>query len=297
LSNVTALTAIPKLPVEITVAKSVPRAALQRPASAAARPRAPIPWKRLLLWSPVALGLIAGIFWDPEPLRRQPDRRVARTTTPAAPERAVFTAPDIPVVLPAIAPEPESEPKPAVQERARVAEPPPERRKLRLTPPEPPRPQLSTDLPAVPQVASAYRSESAQALRFEVAPRLASATLEPPRVSTLRRTVGSIPGFGFLKKKGPKRADFVPARPLRQVRPATPPNITQDIPVRVKLLIDESGAVFDAEILDQDADIQLGRIAVEAARRWRFEPAKQGEVPVESEMVVQFRFGPGIRNL
>ena len=35
----------------------------------------------------------------------------------------------------------------------------------------------------------------------------------------------------------------------------------------------------------------LGRSAVEAAKRWRFEPARVEDRPVASNMVVRFRFG------
>jgi TonB family protein len=62
--------------------------------------------------------------------------------------------------------------------------------------------------------------------------------------------------------------------------------------VSVRVAIDQKGVVREADLLTKGIDGQLGRSAVEAARRWRFEPARDGNGPVASNLVVKFRFGP-----
>ena len=61
--------------------------------------------------------------------------------------------------------------------------------------------------------------------------------------------------------------------------------------VAVRVEIDQKGIVRDADLLTKRVDGDLGRSAVEAAKRWRFEPARQEDRPVESSMVVKFQFG------
>ena len=59
----------------------------------------------------------------------------------------------------------------------------------------------------------------------------------------------------------------------------------------VRVAIDDQGNVWDADLLTKDIDSQLGLSSVEAAKRWRFEPARVDDKPVGSNMVVRFHFG------
>jgi TonB family protein len=108
------------------------------------------------------------------------------------------------------------------------------------------------------------------------------ASIERPRSSPIKKVFGWIPG---LNKK-----EYVPARVVRQVQPRVSAN--EDTQVSVRVAIDQKGVVRDADLLTKGVDGHLGRSAVEAARRWRFEPARDGDGPVASNMVVKFRFGP-----
>jgi protein TonB len=108
------------------------------------------------------------------------------------------------------------------------------------------------------------------------------ASIEAPKSSPMRRVFGWIPG---VSKK-----EYVPPRVLRQVQPRVAAN--QDTQVSVRVAIDQKGVVREADLLTKGIDGQLGRSAVEAARRWRFEPARDGNGPVASNLVVKFRFGP-----
>ena len=108
-----------------------------------------------------------------------------------------------------------------------------------------------------------------------------SATVEKPGSSPFKKVFGwMVPG---------RKKDFVPAKAVRQVQPHVDSNEPTSVAVRVE--IDRKGIVRDADLLTKRVDGHLGRSAVEAAKRWRFEPARQEDRPVESSMVVKFLFG------
>ena len=108
------------------------------------------------------------------------------------------------------------------------------------------------------------------------------ASIERPKSSTMKKVFGWIPGVS--------RKEYVPPRVLRQVQPRVAAH--QETQVSVRVAIDQKGVVRDADLLTKGIDGHLGRSAVEAAKRWRFEPARDGNGPVASNMVVKFRFGP-----
>jgi protein TonB len=108
------------------------------------------------------------------------------------------------------------------------------------------------------------------------------ASIETPKSSPIKKVFGWIPG---VSKK-----EYVPPRVLRQVQPRVA--ASQDTQVSVRVAIDQKGVVREADLMTKGIDRNLGRSAVEAARRWRFEPARDGNGPVASNMVVKFRFGP-----
>jgi TonB family protein len=59
----------------------------------------------------------------------------------------------------------------------------------------------------------------------------------------------------------------------------------------VRVSIDQKGVVQDADLLTKGIDDHLARSVVEAAKRWRFEPARMDDQPVASNLVVRFQFG------
>jgi outer membrane biosynthesis protein TonB len=62
----------------------------------------------------------------------------------------------------------------------------------------------------------------------------------------------------------------------------------------VKVFIGEGGRVASAEIVEfgDPPNFTLANAALAASRNWTFEPARLGELPVSSEMILHFRFGP-----
>ena len=99
-------------------------------------------------------------------------------------------------------------------------------------------------------------------------------------MSPFHKAFGWIPG---LRKKG-----YVPPKAVRQVQPRV---VTKrDTSVAVRVSIDPKGNVRDADLLTRGVDGHLGRSAVEAAKRWRFEPARADDRPIASNMVLRFQF-------
>ena len=90
--------------------------------------------------------------------------------------------------------------------------------------------------------------------------------------------------------------DSSSAEAIRALRPKVPvkikSTITSDNTVEVRVRIDESGRVIGATPVSASGPIatSLVRCAVDAARRWRFRPARQNGKPVRSERVLEFLF-------
>ena len=60
--------------------------------------------------------------------------------------------------------------------------------------------------------------------------------------------------------------------------------------VRVRALVDEEGRVVDVDILFSDVYPEMEKAAIEAAKRCRFKPAKQRDVPVKAHVMIPFVF-------
>jgi TonB family protein len=128
-------------------------------------------------------------------------------------------------------------------------------------------------------------SARAQAPKDEDEVSSVKASAERPSSSVLKKAFGWIPG---VRKK-----DYVPPKVVRQVQPRV--STPQDTSVIVRVSIDTKGVVKGADLLTKGIDNQIGRSTVEAAKRWRFEPARADDRAVASNMVLRFRF-EGTRN-
>jgi TonB family protein len=76
--------------------------------------------------------------------------------------------------------------------------------------------------------------------------------------------------------------------PTHTATPAYPPQALDSGVVMLEVEVDEKGAVADVEILNRTEGFDA--VAVEAARRFRFQPAKDDGRPVRSFAVVVFGF-------
>jgi len=64
--------------------------------------------------------------------------------------------------------------------------------------------------------------------------------------------------------------------------------------VEIKVYIDETGRVTKTEPLSPKESVpnSMVQTSVEAARLWKFKPARKGTQPIPSQMVLQFAFKP-----
>lgn len=118
-------------------------------------------------------------------------------------------------------------------------------------------------------------------------------TAEPAGGSGVGRLIGHIP---FVRRLKNPKEPVVPPRVRREVRPSLTARdqreITSEIPVNVKVYVNESGRVEFAELLGDSEHRNLAAAAVYAARRWEFSPAQKGEEKAPSEVILRFRFAP-----
>ena len=87
---------------------------------------------------------------------------------------------------------------------------------------------------------------------------------------------------------------YVAAVPVRQINPTIPPGLhlmtTEGLSITVRVEIDSGGRVVSADPVDARTPAQrlVAPAAAEAARSWRFEPARRNEQPVPSEALLKF---------
>lgn len=83
----------------------------------------------------------------------------------------------------------------------------------------------------------------------------------------------------------------VPLEAAPPVMPADVPPPTTPVTVLLRLTIDEGGEVSRVEVRES-AGVAFDREAMAAALRWRFQPARRGEVPLEVQADVPVSFVP-----
>jgi TonB family protein len=120
----------------------------------------------------------------------------------------------------------------------------------------------------------------------QIRPPSTFADIEPVRASGFKRAVSAI------FRKGGDEEDFVPARVVRKVNPSLPGSLklAEDTRVSVKVSLDETGRVQGTDLISRNVDARLANAAMDAAKRWRFEPARQQEKKVGSSVILHFRF-------
>jgi hypothetical protein len=121
-----------------------------------------------------------------------------------------------------------------------------------------------------------------------------SVTTEPVKGSLPGRVIGKIP---LLRRVRGSQDGVVPPKPIRRAIPGVPAELQRhvrgEVPVDVKVYVSEAGKVDFAELLSKSTgrERDLAGLAVYAARRWEFEPARSGNRKVPSELILRFRFG------
>jgi protein TonB len=243
-------------------------------------------------WLPKAAGFLAGALCLPA------ITFLGASLWPRTHPQA-HSAPVARVAMPAPA-DTEPEPAPTVPPPD-VREPPPpipaRRAKPRVVhapkPVEPfrPRPRLPVDQPVAiartipPPAAPIDPSVPLAAPPAKLPPLRTSprVSFEPVHESAFHKTLRHI---NVISKLRHHADDFVPARPMKH---QIPQNLAGD--VDLKIHIESNGEVSETELLSRSAPPDMAEIARHAAARWDFEPARRGDKPVPSEMVVHIRVG------
>ena len=91
---------------------------------------------------------------------------------------------------------------------------------------------------------------------------------------------------------GPDRAPVPVSRPAPRY-PREAERVSAGGTVRVRATVAPDGSVERLELASGSGNRHLDRAAMEAVRRWRFQPALRNGQPVSAEMIVPVEFSPG----
>jgi outer membrane biosynthesis protein TonB len=123
-----------------------------------------------------------------------------------------------------------------------------------------------------------------------------------PAVTPVATPTDSTIAVEVSRLESPAETEIIPAKSIREARPAVPANlssmITSEVQVDVRVEIDAMGRVTQARPLASTGPVSAFLVASAraAARLWLFEPARRGSQNVPSEMVLKFRYTPIPRN-
>jgi TonB family protein len=129
--------------------------------------------------------------------------------------------------------------------------------------------------------ASKQAREQARPEESAVAPASAAAAPDVPAPRPAREARGATAGT-------------VPGEVLEQVLPDVPQkaraSIQGSVKLSVQVSVDADGKVVDAQMASPGPSPYFAGLAVNAARRWKFRPARKGDQSVASEWLLQFQF-------
>jgi hypothetical protein len=150
--------------------------------------------------------------------------------------------------------------------------------------------------PSVPAEASGWHSLKAE--RKDISPPTRELTVEAstrPVRGKWGSLFGKIPLVGRLRKQ-PRAVEAAPAyQPRPIVRMSGDQQLTGPVAVAVKVYVNESGGVNDAEVVDYGDDPMsstLANAALAAARNWTFAPSRVDDIPVASQLIIRFYVSP-----
>ena len=117
-----------------------------------------------------------------------------------------------------------------------------------------------------------------------------SVRLQPAPPSFLRQAIEKVPFVRVIRRSKNGDDEFVPAQVVERPLPAIPADLVFDNQTTVECVIhiDRFGHVAKIRVIG--GDDRLAGAATSAVARWRFDPARIREKPVESEMHIEFTF-------
>jgi protein TonB len=160
----------------------------------------------------------------------------------------------------------------------------------------------ANDSPAIaslepPRIEHASGSLTSPPIQERIGVQIATVAVEPVPESAFRRVVQTVPGLRRLQRHRYKAGDhFTPAKPVRQMAPRIPHAIARDLkqetPVDLRVNVEHDGSISHTELASDTRDKRLIGLSMEALKYWRFEPARIGNKPVPSKVLLHFRFRP-----
>ena len=121
-----------------------------------------------------------------------------------------------------------------------------------------------------------------------------SMSYETSRESRVGRVVGKIPLIGRIHRR--HEEDLTPPKPVEIFKPAVPAELGRsfagEVPIDIKVHVGESGKVEDAELVSDvsgGSAARLADLALHAARRSKFSPARLGDRAVPADVVLHYR--------
>lgn len=113
-----------------------------------------------------------------------------------------------------------------------------------------------------------------------------------------RRPISFAINWRSLTNASPSKPDTqvsgsISAQAIRKVQPKYPlaaRNSNASGRVLVRLIIDTGGSVVSAKAIEGPAVFR--QVSEDAARQWKFRPATRDSQAIESEQIIEFRFGP-----
>jgi len=149
-------------------------------------------------------------------------------------------------------------------------------------------------VPDPPTVKPASLEHSREVLKT-IGPDSSPKRADPPFHVTVEPVSGSRRNIPLIGKRL-RRPDYVPPVALRNPGLSIPPNrsLARDVKINVKVYVNPAGKVEYSELVSKvpDTDRDLATLAVFAARRWEFVPARDGDNAVQGEVILHYQFGP-----
>jgi TonB family protein len=93
------------------------------------------------------------------------------------------------------------------------------------------------------------------------------------------------------KERGPS-TDFQPPQIISTVEPSYPANVIAGGTVVLKVTVSSDGEIGDVNVLQEAKGFT--QLAIEAVKKWKFEPAKLNGKPVAASIPVAFTFSQPI---
>jgi TonB family protein len=159
----------------------------------------------------------------------------------------------------------------------------------------PSRPKMS----AVVQPVSAVAPERPPRIE-DMPPAAAPPKLQPPERATLKTAseIGSVPSASSLKPHDNSSSGaLVPGDVVQQVLPDVPrgasSTIRGSVRVTVRVRVDPAGNIAGVSLISSGPSRYFARLATDAARQWKFSPARRGGQAAASAWNVRFEFSRG----